>query len=108
MTLTEPQRRALAYLAQHSDPRTPHQRVSPAALARHLWPDSAAWQRRTRHYGSNHPGQLGGTMPMKAGTLLNRLADMGLAYDFRGPSNEWVSAWTITSKGLDVLREQRP
>lgn len=104
MGLTEPQRRALAYLGEHSSPEDPYQRVSPSSLAKHLWPDSEAWQRRTRHYGSNHPGQRGGTMPMKAGRLLARLASMGLALDERGPDNHWVSAWRITPEGVRVLR----
>jgi hypothetical protein len=107
VTLTAPQRKALEYLHEHSDPFG-YARVSPSALAHHLWPDSAAWTKRTRHYGSNNPGQVGGTMPMKAASLLHRLAAKGLAQDDKGPGNNWVSAWTITYKGEQYLRDTTP
>lgn len=104
VTLTGPQRAALEYLDQHSDPFT-SERLSPRTLAMHLWPDSPAWRKRTRHNGTNHPGQIGGTMPMKAATLLHRLADKGLAQDDKGPDNQYVSAWTITYRGEQYLRD---
>jgi DNA-directed RNA polymerase subunit M/transcription elongation factor TFIIS len=48
------------------------------AIARKLWPDSPGWERRTRRHGTNHPGQLGGTMPMKGARAARELADLGL------------------------------
>lgn len=85
--MTGPQRRALE--AIQVGPKTARQ------VAQALWPDSPAWQKRTRkRLGRN--GALGGTMPMKAGALLRRLERLGLANE---DSGWWLASW----KGLQAL-----
>lgn len=87
--LTAAQERALRALA-------PHDYLTPAALARILWPDSPAWDRTTRSRpGFN--GAKGGTMPMNAARLLWRLRGMGLAYI------EGNARWSITEAGRGAL-----
>lgn len=101
--LTGPQRAALAALAAAVDTGRhglPGDRwASPRDVARLLWPDSPAWTKRTRRYGTGHNGAMGGTMPMKAATMLHRLAAAGLASDRGGE----VSEWRITDAGRRVL-----
>lgn len=90
--LTDPQMRALQFLVELSgtveNPRT----VMPRQLALHLWPDSPTWKRRNRN------GAMGGTMPMKAATLLWKLKDHGYAY--RAPFDR---GWLPTAAGRDVV-----
>jgi hypothetical protein len=103
VTLTGPQRKALEYLHEHSDPFG-YGRVSPRALAKHLWPDSPAWAKRTRGRRTGTiNGAMGGTMPMNAASLLWRLAAKGLASD----EGDNVSAWTITYRGEQYLRDTK-
>ena len=100
--LTGPQMRALAALRELSDSRGPGfdpRPVWPRELARTLWPDSVGWTKRTRKYGTNDPGAVGGTMPMKAATLLWRLHERGLAWRPDWDSN----GWEITERGRRVL-----
>ncbi len=68
--LTEPQHRALVALIELADSSRvpggpPMFWVAPRALAKALWPDSPAWERRTRFGAVGNQGALGGTMPMK-------------------------------------------
>lgn len=70
--------------------------AAPRELAMRRWPDSPGWKKRTRKFGG-HTGAVGGTMPMKAATVLWRLLDRGLAS--KGDHNEW----SITDKGRRVL-----
>lgn len=75
--LTGPQTRALSFLSKEG-------KLSPAGLARLMWPDSPAWKKTARRH-DKIPGAYGATMPMKAGTLLNRLSKAGMAVpDERG------------------------
>lgn len=76
--------------------------VHPRQLAELLWPDSPAWERRTRRYGANRNGALGGTMPMNAARLLWRLADQGLAK----PPAEEFAPWSITTAGRAMLGDE--
>lgn len=94
-TLTGPQARTLAALATATAPREGSTHVpaaSPRQIAHALWPDSPAWERRTNMRGGRN-GAVGGTMPMKAATLLWRLADRGLASQDDG-------GWRLTDAGL--------
>lgn len=65
---------------------------TPRTFAMALWPDSPAWQRRTRGR-DNRSGAIGGTMPMKGAKELWRLRDLGFARE--RPDGRW----TITSVG---------
>jgi len=112
--LTGPQRRALVTLIELADaPRVPGGSpitwVAPRALAKALWPDSPAWQRRTRFGATSSQGALGGTMPMKAGRLLRTLEGLGLVEQHE----EWrtASLWTPTFRGraqvIDTTSNER-
>lgn len=49
-------------------------------IAHALWPDSPAWQKRTRGRStSNHNGSLGGTMPMLGAKQGHRAVSLGYA-----------------------------
>jgi hypothetical protein len=69
--------------------------LSPRQLAERLWPDSPAWDRRTRRYGANRNGALGGTMPMLAAKLLWRLEAQGYV---RAPELDGY-LWSVTASG---------
>lgn len=73
MNLTPGQTRALEVLNAADKPLAPRQ------VAQRLWPDSPAWAKRTRRYGANRNGAVGGTMPMLAAKLLHALQDKGMA-----------------------------
>lgn len=88
--LTGPQTNALRALAAAEHPQ------SPRAVARALWPLSIGWERRTHMYGGRQ-GAVGGTMPMKAATLLWRLEARGCA----SYGSDYL--WTITPRGRRVL-----
>lgn len=98
--LTDPQMLALAAVREQArkqrgrafDP------VSPREIALLLWPDSPAWDRRPRRH-DGRSGALGGTMPMKAATLLWRLKQRGLVTT--DPHN---NLWTLTGRGQAVLK----
>lgn len=67
-----------------------HYRITGRGMARMMWPDSPAWEKRTRRRGSNHPGQMGGTMPMLGARLLWALGDAGLLWhDTSGTTYSW-------------------
>lgn len=95
--ITEPQYRALKVLVdfQFEHGHTP----SPRQVAKRLWPDSKAWRERTRMRGERN-GAVGGTMPMKAATILWRLHHKGLAYML----DEYT--WTATPKGRRLVEER--
>lgn len=63
--LTKPQQRALAFVRSHGP-------ITPAALARLMWPESIAW-RRTSHRHDGISGAHGAGLIMAAGALLWRL-----------------------------------
>ena len=118
--LTEPQTRMLRILRSLNDRCTcgtvsaEHGRsctkatgvprsVAPAQVARASWPDSVGWTRRTRKFGTNDPGAVGGTMPMKAATVLHRLADRGCVMRVGATYDPLASLWVITELGRRVL-----
>lgn len=76
--LTAPQQRGLDILRAADHP------MSPREFALAMWPDSPAWEKRTRKFGGRDPGAIGGTMPMKGASLLWRLYDLGLASTLDG------------------------
>lgn len=92
MKLTAPQRRGLEILAAEERP------IAPRDFAMAMWPDSIGWTKRTRKFGGNDPGAMGGTMPMKGATLLWRLADLGCA-------SQLEYRWVITERGRQRLTE---
>jgi len=105
--LTPPQERALRYLAAAEEYEYPEgsgrarrRPTHPREVALHLWPDSPAWGRRTRMYGGRN-GAVGGTMPMKAASVLWRLFRHGLADKPDHGGNGWV----ITARGLRWVEE---
>lgn len=108
VTLTEPQALMLKALAEacHDEERGPlAHRAAPRQLARMRWPDSPAWGRRTRKYGTNDPGALGGTMPMKAASVLWRLQSKGLAKRVGAAYDDLANLWQPTQRGLAWLKE---
>ncbi len=54
--------------------------IAPRQLARMLWPDSPAWEKRTRFGATSNQGALGGTMPMNAAKLLWKLNEHRLVF----------------------------
>lgn len=104
-SLTGPQRLMLEALAQVVDGQSYSTTfATPRQLAKIRWPDSPAWEKRTRRYGTGHNGAVGGTMPMKAATVLHRLLDMGLVY--RG--GELENEWRLTRLGAEVASGATP
>lgn len=105
VTLTEPQALMLAALAyrcrKDGDPLGA--KAAPRDLARLRWPDSPAWGRRTRFGAVSNQGAMGGTMPMKAATVLHRLADKGLAVRVGTWHDPLANQWQPTPAGLDWL-----
>lgn len=98
--LTEPQALMLAALRDATEGgRT----ASPRELARLRWPDSIGWTKRTRKFGTNDPGAVGGTMPMKAATVLWRLAERGLAERVGASYDSLANRWQVTPKGREWL-----
>lgn len=77
--------------------------ASPGQMARLRWPHSEAWRRRTRKFGTNDPGAVGGTMPMKAATVLWRLHGMGLADRVGASYDPLANLWEPTEAGLRWL-----
>lgn len=82
--LTAPQQRALDILRGAGGP------LAPREFARLMWPDSPAWNRRSRGArGSNRSGAMAGTMPMNGARMLWKLRDLGLAVQV---NRKWVAA----------------
>lgn len=104
--LTEPQVLMLIALRDVCDtPRHPGMPVwareyaTPRELAMIRWPDSPGWKKVSKRGSTPAGGALGATMPMKAATVLWRLAGHGLAQCDR------YNEWTITTKGRNHLKE---
>lgn len=100
--MTPAQRRALEavrdiYNIPGPDGRVHHNPVHPREVAHRLWPDSPAWEKRTRRYGSNRNGAMGGTMPMNAAKILYRLREQGLV------ETDWENGWWPSHKGYLTL-----
>lgn len=102
ITLTKPQALMLAALREATEGNRP---AAPRQLAQMRWPDSVAWTRRTRKFGTNDPGAVGGTMPMKAATVLWKLAGHGLAERVGASYDSMANLWMPTPKGLRWLAE---
>lgn len=101
--LTAPQRRALAVLDEHTAPYgSDKPGMYAKQVAKLLWPDSPAWGKRTRGRTGNRNGAVGGTMPMKAGTLLGRLVRGGFADEYLTETMQ--PKWVITTAGRAALR----
>lgn len=79
--LTPAQQRGLEILREHGP-------LAPREFAMLMWPDSPAWQKRTRGR-DNHPGAIGGTMPMNGARLLWKLRDLKLADLDVGRFGKW-------------------
>lgn len=108
-SLTQPQRNTLALLVDLADraPQHGERPVTPKQLAQALWPNSEAWSKRTRGRRTGTVnGAMGGTMPMKAATLLWRLHERGLAEQPDRDSNDWLptALGRRVAAGTDVPR----
>ncbi|AYD87329.1 hypothetical protein SEA_VALENTINIPUFF_27 [Microbacterium phage ValentiniPuff] len=77
--MTKPQEHAYEVLKEHGP-------LHPREFARRMWPDSKAWGLRTRGR-NNHPGAMGGTMPMKGAVMLWKLHDLQLSQ--RNHNGSW-------------------
>ncbi|WIB65280.1 hypothetical protein [Curtobacterium sp. MCBD17_040] len=66
--------------------------IAPRQLARMLWPDSPAWNIRTRFRATSNQGALGGTMPMHAAKVLWKLREHHLVYN-----DDYL--WRVTAAG---------
>lgn len=99
MTLTEPQYLMLEALRDACDHVTPSGHrigyATPRQLAQIRWPDSPAWDKRTNMRGGKN-GAVGGTMPMKAASVLWRLFPQ---YALVRDANQW----SITDEGRAYL-----
>jgi hypothetical protein len=96
--LTDPQMRALEAVHDLSgEARGRCDMVSPRQVALALWPDSAAWDKRTRRQDGTYGGK-GATMPMNAGQLLKALKHRELVQ--RHPKRR---LWALTDRGLALL-----
>lgn len=97
--LTDPQMRALQAVYDLSgEARGRCDMVAPRQVAEKLWPDSPAWDRRTRRHSGAGSGAKGATMPMKAAKLLWVLHRRGFV-----EHHQKYSLWLVTSRGHDVL-----
>ena len=54
--------------------------MSAREVAEGMWPDSEAWNKRTRGRTGNRNGAMGGTMPMNAAKMLHKLVALHLAW----------------------------
>lgn len=68
--------------------------------AKRMWPDSPAWDRRTRKQGGGDPGALGGAMPMKAAAFGYRLHRDGLVWR---PESTVHPHWYLSPAGRLAL-----
>jgi hypothetical protein len=90
--LTPAQRKGLEILEREG-------KLAPRDFAREMWPDSPAWNRRTRGSGSaNRAGAVGGTMPMNGAKVLWSLNYLACASHENG-------IWFITERGRQRLTE---
>lgn len=80
-----------------------HPRTASRDVARALWPDSPAWQQRTRRYGARAAGAVGGTMPMNAARLLHGLADRGLVVREYKATGQVV--WSASLTGVEAAHK---
>ena len=81
-TITPTELRVVLWLSIHPD-------STAREVARFLWPDSPAWERRTKmHRGRN--GSMGGTMPMKAGRILWGLSAKGHVEQYKNSLGTYV------------------
>jgi hypothetical protein len=89
--------RALAILRDVTD-RSSFSRMTGRSMAKALWPNSPAWEKRTRRRGGgNQSGAVGGTMPMKGAKVLWDFQTEGLAFQ------EIDREWTISERGRQAL-----
>ena len=100
-TLTPAQDRAIRLLVETMRTKgldTYQYRFAPREVALLLWPDSPAWNKRTRFGAVSNQGALGGTMPMNAAKLLWRLHSHHLVMedDYR---------WSLTSSAVAYVDE---
>jgi hypothetical protein len=97
MKLSPAQRKGLEILSDG-------EKYSPREFARKMWPDSPAWNRRSRgQRGTNHSGAMASTMPMLGAKLLWKLWDLGLATEVQSDLN--ARTWVITERGRQRLTE---
>lgn len=95
--LTPAQRKGLEILKEHGP-------LTPRDFARLMWPDSPAWNKRSRgQRGTNRSGAMASTMPMLGAKLLHRLEDLSCAS--QRETSLYSRAWVISERGLQRLTE---
>jgi hypothetical protein len=105
--ITDPQRNALLAVlnvetAQAAKGESPQWRGATCReVARLMWPDSPGWDKRSRRRSTPAGGALGATMPMKAGTVLNRLRDAGLVWQDYDSTRYYLTARAFGVIGKD-------
>ena len=88
--LTPAQRKALTLLGEHGA-------LAPRELAKLMWPDSPAWNRRTKGRRTGTiAGAVGGTMPMLGAKMLWKLFELNYA-------SQQGRVWFITERGKKAL-----
>lgn len=73
------------------------------SIAAKLWPDSPAWEQRTRFHSTSNQGSLGGTMPMKGARVAWELERLGLVGHRSSSVNQ--SLFYVTVEGFRYLKE---
>lgn len=74
------------------------------AIARILWPDSPAWNRRTRGSNARAGGNaMAGTMPMLGAKAARTLQDHGLLVEESSSIHQ--SSWRLSRRGRRYLEE---
>ncbi|WP_025157283.1 hypothetical protein [Leifsonia aquatica] len=102
--LTPAKLRALAAIRDLNDDDYEGSLGTPGrAIAAKLWPDSPAWEKRTRKHGTNDPGAMGGTMPMKGARVAWELSRLGLVHHRSNSVNQ--ALFKITDAGRRYLEE---
>lgn len=107
LRLTPSQRKVLEILEGIGHDDGMRRWISPRNVAKALWPDSPAWGKRTRRYGRNANGAVGGTMPMNAAKILNRLEALGVVEEIGYLMEGQPSAWVLTPRGEQWLEAHR-
>ncbi|KQO98614.1 hypothetical protein [Leifsonia sp. Leaf264] len=77
-------------------------------LAKQLWPDSPAWDRRTRGRSGNRNGALGGTLPMKGAKAGHDMVNLGYARVLYTEYSQPLFSITDTGRAVLARTENVP
>lgn len=106
--LTDAQAAVLAALVQAEDESKARYRAFSGASARQIarivWPDDPGWEKWTAGRGAtSFNGCKGGTMPLRAGRVLSRLADIRDDDGYLLVDDDGDRRWFITDAGRRAL-----